>query len=183
MTFNKTLLTATMLTLGGFAAMSANAANSSEFGVTLNLTATCSVDATKATIAFADQSAAILATGTVATSTGAIEVTCSKDAPYTINLTTGNVPSATGTGQMNHSAAGSGAGNANKITYQLYSDVDGTTPWGNDGVAGTPNTGVGGTGAGLSAAVKTHKVYAKMTSPSDVLLGVYSDIVTAAIVY
>lgn len=152
----------------------------STFGVSLKLTATCSVDASKATIAFEDQSATTLGDNRIAASEGNIEVLCSKDAPYVINLSSENFSSSNGEGEMIHKDVP-----ANKVKYQLYSDLNGTANWGNDGLLGAGNigTGVSGIGGGLSAIAKPHKVYARIIGTTDVLLGEYSDTVTASIVY
>ena len=181
MLFKKSVMTAAVFAVGSFAVMSANAADSGEFGVTMTLTATCSVDTSAISLAFADQSAATTTNTTLATSTGDIAVICSKDAPYKISLASSNVTNTSGIGQMIH-AEGVGVDSQNTISYQLYSNLEGTTPWGSDATVGTGNI-VGGTGAGLTAGARTHKVYAKMSSPTDILLGEYSDTVTASITY
>lgn len=187
MTFNKTLQTATLLALGGFAAMSANAAGTqtSTFAVTMEVNSVCSVDAAGGAIDFGTLDAGTLAadvgTAGVVTSTGTIDVTCSLNAPYIVNLKSGNdeTASTTGAGQMNHATG------TDKVTYQLYSEAAAAIgdEWGNDGTLSAAGSGVTGTGAGLGAAATTHSVFAKLTSSTDVQLGSYSDTVTATVIY
>lgn len=187
MTFNKTLQTATLLALGGFAAMSANAAGTktSTFAVTMEVNSVCNVDAGGGAIDFGTLDAGTLAadvgTAGVVTSTGTIDVTCSLNAPYIVNLKSGNdlTASTSGAGQMNHTTG------SDKVTYQLYSAVTAGVgdEWGNEGVLGTAGNGVAETGAGLSAPATTHQVFAKLTGSTDVQLGSYSDTVTATVIY
>lgn len=182
MTFNKKLLAATLITAGGFAAISsANAAGTTEasdFDVTMTVESVCSVDATGANIAFGSQDAGTAeATVGVKTSGATINVLCSKGAPYIVNLTPNNVSSTTGAGTM------TSVGTTDTITYELYSDLGATVPWGNTGTLSALGNGVSGTGAGLSVAATTHSVYAKLTSTTDVKLGSYSDTVSATVTY
>lgn len=188
MTFNKKLLAATLFTAGGFAAISsANAAGTqtSTFAVTMEVNSVCSVDAGGGAIDFGTLDAGTLAadvgTAGVVTSTGTIDVTCSLNAPYIVNLKSGNdeTASTTGAGQMNHATG------TDKVTYQLYSAVAAGVDdqWGNDGTLSADGNGVSGTGAGLSGSATTHQVFAKLTGSTDVQLGSYSDTVTATVIY
>lgn len=183
MTFNKTLLTATLLTLGGFAAMSgANAAQvTSTFGVTTNIVPVCTVDAAGAAITFTDVAAGTaVADGSITKkkSAGDIKVMCSKGAPYVINLSTaGNSSSTTGGGVLKGTAL-----NNDTITYQLYSDVAGANVWGNTGTTALVGNGVSGTGTGVSTEL-THSVYASITGSTDVKEDTYTDTITATVLY
>ncbi len=181
MQFKKSLMTATLLAVGGFAAMSsANAAGTAEdsFDVKLKIDSVCTVVASGAVIDFASQDAGVLEdTVGIVTSSSTINVNCSLNAPYVVSLASLNVPGTTGTGTMN------GPGD-DVITYQLYSDALGANVWGNDGVlSGAIGNSVSGTGEGLSTAATTHQVYAKLTSTTDIQLGDYSDTVTASVIY
>lgn len=180
MQINKNLFTATLLTIGGFAVVSANAADSSEFNITTTITAVCDVDASGASISFTD-----IAAGRTGNeignqqSAGNISVKCSNDAPYIVNLTTaGNADSTTGEGVMIGSS-----GNADTITYQLSSDAEGKF-WGSTGALGedAEGNGVAGTGRGVSTPI-AHPVYAKITSSTDVKEDTYTDTITASIIY
>lgn len=181
MTFNKNLLAATLITAGGFAAISsANAdTTTSELTVSTIIEDSCTVDATNANISFTGIAAGTSdATIAKKASTAGISVKCSLDSPYVINLTAaGNNTSTTGEGKM----VGTGT-NDKFLTYQLYSDADGTTVWGNTGVLGTTGNGVAGIGKGVDSE-NLHSVYATITSTTDVRQDTYSDKITASVVY
>lgn len=182
MTFNKTLLTAALVTVGGFAVMSANAAVSSTFGITTTITSVCTVEAGAAAITFTDIAAGTaLADGAISNkkSAGDILVKCSNGAPYIINLATaGNSTSTTGEGKM----TGALLTAPDSITYQLYSDPAGANVWGNTGVIGTVGNGVSGTGKGVSTAIP-HSVYASIIGSTDVKKDTYTDTITASVIY
>ncbi|MEN6671070.1 spore coat protein U domain-containing protein [Psychrobacter sp. B38] len=178
MQFNKTLISAALLTVGGFTAISANAADSSEFSVTTTITSVCDISASAASISFTD-----IAAGSTGDeigsqqSAGDISVMCSNDAPYVVNLSSaGNADSTTGEGIMTGTLG-------DKITYQLSSNTEGKA-WGNTGTLGTDaeGTGVAGIGVGVSTPI-LHPVYAKITSSTDVKQDTYTDTITASIVY
>lgn len=180
MTFNKTLLTATLLTLGGLAAMSgANASGTAEstFEIKTTITSVCTIDASGAAISFTNVAADTAALdASISNKTGGdIKVNCSKSTPYAINLkTAGNSASTTGEGVM------TGTGETpDTITYELFSDASGTTVWGN-----TTDNAVKelGTGTGLSDQF-THPVYATITGSTDVKQDTYTDTITATVTY
>lgn len=177
MQFNKTLMTAALLTVGGFTAMSANAADTSDFNITAKIDASCTIDATGANINFATVAADTELTDTTVTnkeSSAGILVTCSKAAPYTINLKTASNPeSTTGEGTMK----GELTGNTDTITYQLNSNAAGTVPWGS-----LETNGVTGTGEGVSTAI-SHLVYATIKSTTDIKEDTYTDTITASVIY
>ncbi|ALF60922.1 hypothetical protein AOC03_12085 (plasmid) [Psychrobacter urativorans] len=171
MTFNKTLLTATMLTLGGFAAMTgANAADAlaGGFNVDLEVEATCvintgtgDIDLGK-TLAGAGASTAALGTEII--------LNCSKGAVYAISLvpTGANVD---GTGVML-----GGTGTLEEVAYKLTTDAAGLVPWG-----GTGNT-VGGTALLYATDIK-NTVYATVTGSADVSPSTYTDAVVINVSY
>lgn len=176
MKFNKNILTAALLTIGGFAAVSANAADSSEFNITTTITAVCDVNASAAAISFTD-----VAAGTTGEqignqkAAGDISVKCSKDAPYIVNLSTaGNADSTTGEGVMTGKLG-------DKITYQLSSTAAGKA-WGKTDTLEAEGNGVAGTGEGVSTTI-THPVYAAITGSTDVKEDTYTDTITASIIY
>ena len=180
MKFQKPLLTATLLAAASLTAVSANAAGTAtgNFDVKLTINSVCSVTTASGAndIAFGPVDAGTLeATVGVKSQAKEIAVQCSKNAPYFINLSpTGT--STTGAGEM------TGPG-TDKVSYQLYSDA-GTTVWGNTAVLGTVGNGVQGLGNGLSPATTTkHKVYAKLTSTTDVQVGDYIDTVKVDVIY
>lgn len=171
MTFNKTLLTATMLTLGGFAAMSsANAATNpatSTFNVTMKVESSCTVT-TAPTISLSTIDAGGIAP---AVGTSSFNVACSKDTPFTISM----LPSATdsdGVGSMKGTLL-----NEDTIAYTLTTDADGNTPW--TGLA--RKTGVGtGTATNIP-----FDVYAKVTTDDfkTVKPDTYTETVTVSVAY
>lgn len=182
MQFKKSLMTATLVTLGSFAAMSsanASGTKSSEFGITTTITSVCAIDATAAAISFTDIAAGTaLADGTISNkkSAGDISVMCSNDAPYVINLTTtGNSASTTGEGLMTGVLG-------DTITYQLHSTLAGDAPWGNAGTLEVTGNGVSDIGIGVSTPV-LHSVYATITGSTDVKQDTYSDTITASVIY
>ena len=182
MTFNKTLLTATMLTLGGFAAISASASGTQEstFGITTKITSVCTINASGAAITFTDIAAGTaLAAENISNKTGGdITVMCSKGAPYVINLkTAGNSASTIGEGLMTGTLG-------DTIEYKLHSDALGSKAWGNKGTLADDKLGNGvyGTGTGVSTAI-THPVYATITGSTDVKQDTYTDTITATVIY
>ena len=181
MQFKKSLMTATLITIGGFTALSANASGTetSEFGITTTITSVCAIDAAAANISFTDIAAGTaLADGTISNkkSAGDISVMCSNDAPYVINLTTtGNSDSTLGEGLMTGILG-------DTITYQLHSTLAGDKVWGNTGTLELAGNGVDGIGVGVSTPVK-HSVYATITGSTDVKQDTYTDTITASVTY
>lgn len=166
MTFNKTLLTATMLTLGGFAAMSANAAGktaSNTFDVGLKVDSSCIVSTGSAI------NLEIVAGIQPEVGHSTFDVACSKDTAYTISMFPGGVTKA-GIGTMIGTLT-----NEDTITYQLATEATGTTVW-TDNVKGSTGNGM--------AQPETFNVYAKVTSDiQDILPDTYSQSVTVSVAY
>ena len=177
MTFNKQLLAATLLTAGGFAAISsANAAGSKtdSFQVGMTVISACTLETSETqNINFGEVAGNAAATDNQ-TSTTALSVMCSEGAPYVINLTPTSTNSTDGTGTM----AGPGS---DTIAYSLYSD-ESSTPWGNTSTLELAGNGVSSTGAGATV-VKSHPVYASVDGPTDVQVGTYSDTVNVSVLY
>lgn len=166
MTFNKTLLTAALVTVGGFAAMSgANAAGTAidTFDVSLKVETSCSVETGTA------MALEIVAGVQPAIGSSTFDVACSKNTPFTISMLPSGVTKA-GIGTMVGTLE-----NIDTITYQLATDASGETIW-------TDNV-KGGTGAGM-AQPETFNVYAKVTSDiKDILPDTYSQNVTVSVAY
>ena len=171
MTFNKTLLTATMLTLGGFAAMSANAASStsSSFGVSMEVESICTVSAPPADVVFAKTEAG-KATEAV-TATTALVLNCSKGSVATIGLTPKSTTSLDGTGNLKGGLAG-----AELVPYKLTSGSAGGTAW------GTTNTVATTAFVNYATPIST-TIYLTVTGNADVTPGAYSDTVDISIAY
>ncbi|MGP5201881.1 Csu type fimbrial protein [Psychrobacter aquimaris] len=167
MQFKKSLMTATMLTLGGFAAMSANAESptTDTFDVTMTVASNCTVVAGD-TISLGTVDAGV----TPAIGMSTLNVACSTGTPYTISM----LPSATnsaGLGTMKGTLL-----NEDTIEYQMTSDSAGETPWTDDSQ--------GGTGAGMGTNIP-HEVYAKVTATNLAIVkpDVYTETVTVSVAY
>lgn len=168
MTFNKTILTAALLTVGGLTAVSgANAAtDTGTFDVKLDVTATCEVTSASGTQDINFGSFAAGADVTEGSSGTPISVNCSNGTPYNIGLL--------GTGVLSDSAVP-----VNTVPYQLLKAAGGEV-WGNT------ETEVGGAGTGMSVGeAKTHTVFASLASGStnDLPKGTYTDTVNVTVTY
>jgi spore coat protein U-like protein len=153
MMLKKSLLAAAMIAFTGFS-FAAMAASTTTFDVKINITSVCSiVDAsgTAAPIDFSDVASNVT---TDQTKNNALSVTCSKNTPYSIGLTTG--AGAAGTGTM---AGQDATNNTDSVPYTLYQPGStGTgitaTAWGDSGaLAGTQNWHGTGTGSAQSVNV------------------------------
>ncbi|MGO2214047.1 Csu type fimbrial protein [Psychrobacter alimentarius] len=173
MQFNKTLMTAALLTIGGFASVSASAALDtnvdSSFKVQMTVEKSCTVIAGN-NISLSARADAIAPVGN-----SALSVACSLGTPYSIAmLPTGG---ASGTGTLKPTDTET---NTNTIAYQLATDADGNNVW-TAGIGGEETTG--GTGTGTSER-QDFTVYAKLTGDiTTVLPDVYSDTVTVSVAY
>jgi len=180
MQFKKSLMTATLVTLGGFAAMSsANAAGTQagSFNVNMTVVSACTLSAAPLTqdITFGEVAAGGTATANQTNAT-ALSVMCSTGAPYVVKLTPSN-SDANGAGVM------TGPAPTDLITYQLHSDSAGVDAWGSTGVLnGEAGNSVSSVGAGMTAAIE-HPVYASVTGSTDVTVGNYTDLVSVSVVY
>lgn len=170
MTFNKTLLTAALLTVGGFAAMSANADTvETSFKVNMNITETCKV-VTGSNIDLGDTIAGTSGkTGVAAT---AIKVNCSKLTPYDLGLSTT-------TGIVGKGIMLGGVDKLEEIPYEMFSDAGYATTWGNTVKTNT----VSGTGDGMTTTAKEHTVYIKAGGTDNVSKGAYDDVITVVVNY
>lgn len=178
MKFNKTLLTAALLTVGSLSAFSANAVDvSKQFEVKIEITSVCTVSAAIGTndVNFGQVVAGVAATAQAATP---LTVSCSKNTPYIVNLTPSNA-STSGLGDMK----GPGTGTTS-IPYQLRKASGAAAAvWGNAGTLAIEGNGIAGTGQGVTTPV-THIVYASATAlATDVQPGSYKDTVTVKVTY
>ena len=165
MQFQKSLMTAALLTVGTLTAVSASAATvGGSFDVKLVITKTCKVEAAQGTQDIDFGSHVAGSAGLTASSSNAIKVSCSKTTPYNIGLA--------GSGVMTDTAS------TNTVAYSLLKSVGGAI-WGNTG------TEVGGTGTGMGTIqAKSHPVYAAVTGLTDDLTpGSYKDTVTVTVTY
>lgn len=124
-----------------------------------SIVATCSISTTA--VAFGQY------TGSEILATGGVSATCVNGTDYDIGLDAGLTTGATVTSRKMKSGA-------NVLPYELYSNSDRTTNWGN--TVGTDT--VHGTGTGTS---QNLNVYAKLPAGSVPAAGTYSDTVKATI--
>ena len=174
MQFKKSLMTATLLTLGGFAAMSsANAADNpatSNFGVNLKVNPICTIKASPADVELGNIDAG-KATTTV-TSQTALVLNCSTGAIANIGLTPTSTNSVDGTGNLL-----GGEGSLETIAYKLTSVSAEGTAWGGEG-----NTVA--TDAALNYATDiTTDIFVTVMDDADVTPGDYTDIVNVSVAY
>lgn len=113
------------------------------FQVSLTVQSDCSISASALPFGTATST---LAT-TALTHSTSLSVTCSTGTNYSIALDKGSVAASTVLARL---LAGTGS-NTQTVGYQLYSDSDATTVWG-DATGGTPLTGVG-TGSAVTIPV------------------------------
>jgi len=133
------------------------------FSVTANVTTTCNINSTT-NINFGNYA------GTVLTSTGTIQVTCSNAVPYNIGLNAGTGAGATVTARKMSGPA------ADLLSYGLFQDAAFTTNWGD--TIGTDT--VAGTGTG---AAQSYTVYGQLPGGQFVSPGTYDDTITTTLTF
>jgi len=134
------------------------------FRVTASVQAVCEVTATD--LAFGQYSAQA---GTQLLGSTLLRATCTPNTTYNIGLDAGSSPGAT----VNQRKMVSGSNNLN---YQLYSDTNRTTIWGN--TTGTDT--VTGSGTGVA---QDHTVFGAVPAAQVVPAGDYADTITVRIYY
>ena len=173
----KILLVSVAASLASAAALAATNPATATFDVKLTVLKACSVVAgATSDIDFGSQDS----TATNLQNSNTINVTCSKNTPYTIGLTPSN-SSTTGAGVMAAQNVAPVTGNTDTVGYQLRSTAGLTgTVWGNTNTSGSVvGNGVSGTGNG---AAKSHTVYATVPSVN-VTPDAYKDTVTVTVRY
>jgi spore coat protein U-like protein len=147
----------------GVAPLSAVAAtNTTTFAVTATVQATCLVSATP--MAFGTY------TGSAATSTSTISVTCTNTTPYNVGLNAGTATGATVTARKMSGP------NSAVLAYSLTSDSAHSVNWGQ--TVGTDT--VAGSGNGSAQALT---VYGQVAGGQYVNPGAYADTITATVTY
>lgn len=172
MQFKKSLMTATLLTIGGFAAMSsANAISptSSEFGVSMEVESICTVDAPPAAVVLAKTEAGKATTAVTATT--ALILNCSKGSVATIGLTPVSTGSLDGTGTLL-----GGLETLEEVAYKLTSGSAGGTAWGTTTPVKTAAFD------DYATAIST-TIYLTVTDDADVTPGTYNDTVNISVAY
>jgi len=171
----RNVLTALLATGGLLAAAgSASGANvTATFNVTATVLKTCTTSATN--LVFPNYTPG---TGGVA-ATSTVSVNCTNKTPFTIALNGGTT---TG-GNIGQRLMGDGAGDT--LEYNLFSDTNHTTLWG-DGTTG--GLTVAGTGAGMGAGkVQNSTVYGQVldsaTNQTAAASSAYTDTITVTVTY
>jgi spore coat protein U-like protein len=144
----------------GFASTPAGAATSqATFNVTASVAATCSISANP--LGFGAY------TGVVNNATTTLSVYCTNTTPYNVGLDAG-----LSGGTVTTRAMKSGT---NTLAYWLYSNAGMTTNWGN-----TTGSWVAGVGSGSA---QTITVYGQIPAAEPMIIGSYSDTITATVNY
>ena len=171
MQFKKSLMTATLLTIGGFAAMSsANAGETtSEFGVSMEVDSICTVDAPPAAVVLAKTEAGKATTAVTATT--ALVLNCSKGSVATIGLTPVSTGSLDGTGTLL-----GGLETLEEVAYKLTSGSAGGTAWGTTDTISTAEF------ANYATAIST-PIFLTVTDAADVTPGSYTDTINISVAY
>ena len=165
-------MTATLITIGGFAAMSSASAASpvtSSFGVSMDVESVCTIQAAPVDIVL-DATKAGHATTDV-TATTDLTLNCSKGAVAVIGLTPASTTSQDGTGTL------LGDSGAEKVAYKLTSDSNGSTAWGTD-----TNTVSTAAFANYATSITT-PIYLTVTDKADVTPGTYQDTINISVAY
>jgi len=170
MQFNKTLMTAALLTVGGFAAVSANADTAdSSFDVGMTIEKLCTVT-TAGNISLNPTATNVNATAKSTT----FNVACSQGTPYSITMSPESGTANSGAGVL--TGAGHTAEDERKLAYTL-SDTAGGAVW-----DATYKTGV--LGAGFEAAATPYTVFVNLTEDSrNAKPDTYTDTVAVSVDY
>lgn len=170
MQFKKSLITATLVTLSGFAAISANAADNpvtSSFGVSMDVESICTIDAAPTDIVLT-ATAAGKATEAVTAQTD-LTLNCSKGTVATIGLTPASTNNLDGTGTLL-------GGDSEKVAYKLTSGSASGTAWGTTETVSTKAF------ENYATAIST-PIYLTVTDDADVTPGTYSDTINISVSY
>jgi spore coat protein U-like protein len=153
-----------MLGLLPWAGLYAQTTGQTTFRVSARVQAVC--DITASDLAFGNYTAQ---SGNPLLGTTQLIATCTPNTTYNVGLNEGTSPGAT----VNQRRMVSGA---NVLNYQLYTDANRTTIWGN--TAGTDT--VAGTGTGVAV---QHVVYGTVPAAQVVPAAEYADTITVRIYY
>lgn len=169
MQFKKSLMTATLITIGGFAAMSANAESptSSSFGVSMEVESICTVDAAPTDIILAATEAGTATTDVTAET--ALILNCSKGSVATIGLTPASTTSLDGTGNLKSEAG-------ELVAYKLTSVSALGDAWGTTTPVKTAEF------ENYATAIST-PIFLTVTDAADVTPGSYTDTINISVAY
>ena len=172
MQFKKSLMTATLVTIGGFAAMSsANAASptSSSFGVSMEVESICTVNAAPVDVVLAATEAGTATTAVTAET--ALILNCSKGSVATSGLTPASSTSLDGTGNLK-----GGLLEEELVAYKLTSVSASGDAWGTTTPVKTAAF------ADYATAIST-PIFLTVTDAADVTPGSYSDTINISVAY
>lgn len=172
MQFNKSLVTAALLTAGSLTVANAAPITTDQFDVLLTVDEVCAVvtgDTADINLGNIAAGEAQLTPGSVTGST-TITTNCSVGSAAIIELATVSTPNAVGTGNLI-------GPNAEEVAYKLTSVTGGTggTPWGT-GVNAVTTAPAANYATGISTVV-----YATVTDTADVTPGAYKDTVNITV--
>jgi spore coat protein U-like protein len=143
----------------------------SNFTVTANVVASCTIATTA--IAFGNYDPVVANLTTPVDSNGTVTVACTQGAVTSLGMNQGVNP--TGTSTAAAPVRQMAAGAVNRMRYDLYQDAARNTAWGDFGTAGAST---------YTAATKnatTLNIYGRIPSGQDAVVGAYTDTVTATI--
>lgn len=173
MKFNKKLLAATLVTAGGFAAISSANAETTTSSFTTQTTVESICTITAPTNITLDNVQAGQAT-TALSKTTDLTLNCSKGDVAVISLTPASSGTTDGLGYML-----GGTGGTERVNYKLTSDPTGETPWG--AIAAT-NTVTKEAATEYATDIIT-PIYLTMTNTADVTPGTYNDTINISVSY
>jgi len=171
MQFKKSLMTATLLTIGGLAAMSsANAGETtSSFGVSMEVESLCTVNAAPVAVVLAATAAGTASTDVTAET--ALILNCSKGSIATIGLTPASTTSLDGTGKLKGGLLGE-----ELVAYKLTSVSAAGDAWGTTTPVKTAAF------ENYATAIST-PIFLTVTDAADVTPGSYADTINISVAY
>jgi spore coat protein U-like protein len=143
----------------------------SNFTVTATVVASCTIST--AGIGFGNYDPVVANATTPVDANGTVTVACTSGAATTVGMNQGATPTGASTAAAPLRQMASGA--VNRMRYDLYQDAARTTAWGDVGTAAAEAYNSTG-----KAAV-TLNIYGRIPSGQDVVVGAYTDTVTATI--
>jgi spore coat protein U-like protein len=149
------------------------ASQQTNLSVSSTVPANCTISTTAIDYGNYDPISANTTGGADVTGSGTITYTCTSGTTATITLDQGSNSGAGSTDASPVRRLTDGDGNS--LGYQLYTNIERTTVWGNTG-----GTGLGVTGNGSAQGAT---VYGKINNGQNAAVGTYSDTVTATITY
>lgn len=143
----------------------------SSFTVTASVVASCTISTTG--ITFGNYDPVVTNATTPVDSNGTVTVACTSGASTTIGMGQGSNPTGSSTAAAPLRQMASGA--TNRVRYDIYQDSTHATVWGDVGTAAAE------TYNSTSKTATTLNIYGRIPSGQDVVVGSYTDSVTATI--